>query len=416
MTTAYRYRYGAPSAMTGSGGDPVLGLRTTLDDAVGEDVLLDAFAERADVVAAGLLRVAEVAGTRFYVPPGSAQRAAWSDPIITAGRGLARFESLSACSGVAARLDVLPGGLDVAAEHPGTTNVDVGPELRHLLAGVRRRQPLRLVAGTGGLEVRTLDGAVHERVVSLPPRWVRSLAELHVLTSALVPVHELDAVEARRFVEALPRSTPSSATFWVHRVPSGLRLGQTEVAGGCRVGGPERLRLLAPMLRLATGLRVYAPADPTSAAVTCWELTLPEARLVLVLSPAVPRGFSGEGALLDQLVEGSPEAGLAAGGFLGFDLATGTWFERRLPFTIDTVRANPRLAKAQRLVDGGAVRVEADRAVVRGTVGEHLVRLGTGGPERCSCAWYAAHDGDRGPCAHMLAVRIVLAGDARVQQ
>lgn len=406
--TAYQYRYHQPSVLTDAATAPVLGLSTTVGPgAPAEDaVFLDAFAERADVLAAGLLRVADVAASRFYVPPGAASRLARTDPIITAGRGVARFESLSACSGVAARLDVLPAGLDVAAERAGTTNVDVGPDLRHVLAGVRRREPLRLVAGADGLGVRTLDGAVHERVVDLPERWVRSLAALHVLTSVLVPVQDLDAADARRFVDALPRQTPSTATFWVNPVAGGLRLAQSAAPGGFRVAGPERLRLLAPVLRLATGLRVYAANG--GACVTAWEVTLPGARLVLVLSPAVSRGFSGEGALLEDLAAGSPEAELAAAGLLGYDLATGLWFERRLPFGLDLLRANPRLATAHRLVDDGAVQLSDGRAVVQGATGRHLVRLGDAGPERCTCAWYARHGGDRGPCAHVLAVRIAL--------
>lgn len=411
----YRYRYRRPSVLTagdapGGAGSPapLLGLSTT-EDATAERVFLDAYAERADVLATGLLRVADVAASRFYVPPGAASRIAWRDPIITAGRGAVRFESLSACSGVAARLDVLPAALDVTAERPGTTNVDVGPDLRHLLAGVRRREPLHLVAGDDGLDVRTLDGAAHERVVDLPARWVRSLAALHVLTSTLVPVQELDAAGARRFVESLPRQTPSTATFRVAPVPDGLRLGQSAV--GFRVAGPERLRLLGPVLRLATGLRVYAPADDTQACVTAWELALPGARLVLTLSPAPARGFSGEGALLEDLAAGSPEAELAAAGRLGYDLATGRWFERSLPFGRDVLRADPRLAKARRLVADGAVQLGVGRAEVQGATGRHLVRLaepGQGGPERCTCAWHARHGGDRGPCAHLLAVRIAL--------
>lgn len=403
--TALRYRYAGRSALTGTDDRPELGLRTSGD----EDVFLDAVAERADVVAAGLLRVAEVAGSRFFEPPGAGRRAA-SDPIVTAGEGVARFESLSLCAGVAARLDVLPEALDVAAERPGTTNVDVGPDLRHLLARVRRHEPLRLRAGDDGVDVQTLDGTVHERVVELPERWVRSLAELHVLTSGLVPVLDVDAVAARRFLDALPRRAPATP-FWVAPVAGGLRLAQSPARGGFRVASPERLQLLAPVLRLATGLRVYAPADADAAPVTCWELALPGARLVLALSPAASRGFSGEGALLEGLVAGAPDAGLAAQGHLGYDLATGRWFDRHLPFVATGAgpeRAHPRLARARQLVADGAVLVDRERAVVRGGSGAHLVRVGADGPVGCTCPWWAQHGGDRGPCAHVLAVRIAL--------
>jgi uncharacterized Zn finger protein len=48
--------------------------------------------------------------------------------------------------------------------------------------------------------------------------------------------------------------------------------------------------------------------------------------------------------------------------------------------------------------------VEAD---VRGTDVTHRVRLGEGVP-RCTCPWFAKHQGDRGPCKHVLAAQLAI--------
>ena len=39
------------------------------------------------------------------------------------------------------------------------------------------------------------------------------------------------------------------------------------------------------------------------------------------------------------------------------------------------------------------------------------VRIDGGAPAGCTCPWWASYAGSRGPCKHVLAVQIVLAGD-----
>ncbi|KQY22021.1 hypothetical protein ASD16_15330 [Cellulomonas sp. Root485] len=164
------YRYGSASSLSVDPGRVALGLSTT-----DPGTYLDAFTERADVVAAALLLVGRVAATRFYDPMTAAQLAELADPIITTGDGTVRFESLSACCGVAARLDLLADGLDITTQRAGTTNVDLGAGSRRLLAGVLPRDPLHLAVGDTGLLMTTLDGQSHERTVALPTagsgRW-----------------------------------------------------------------------------------------------------------------------------------------------------------------------------------------------------------------------------------------------------
>lgn len=395
------YRYAASSTLDTDDEGQRLGLAST--DA---GTFLDGFVERADVVATALLRVGEIAATRFYVHPATtaaAIRAA--DPIITVGDGAVRFESLSADCGVAARLDVFDHALDAAVRAPGTTNVDLGPALRQLLAGVHRRDPMRIVVSGAGLGVRTLDGHAHERVVDLPQRWVRSLAELQALASRMSLSADVDAAQARVFLRSLP-ARGGRQPFWVQRVSAGLRLAASAGPGRIAVGSPERLRVLEPVLRHATSLRVYG-TEASGPAASWWEVSLPGARLGLAISPDLSRGFSGEGALLDELSASDPDAERARRGLLGYDLAEGRYFDRRLPFGRDVLEPAPRTDKARALVAAGKVRVDGERVRVAGTHGEHAVRL-AGASGTCTCTWYVKHRGDRGPCAHVLAARLYL--------
>ncbi|WP_028045342.1 hypothetical protein [Cellulomonas sp. URHE0023] len=392
------YRYRQPSTAD----EGRLALSTTEST-----TFLDAHVERADVVSAGLIVLGDLPGTRFYTPPNAALRQAWADPIVTTEAHALRFESLSACSGVAARLDVLPGGLDVADARHGTTNVDINAPLRRLLSQVRASDPMHLTVAEDGLGVTTLDGEVHERKVALPERWVRSLAELQVLLADLTQVADLDATAMRQFLRSLPRSTPPVSSFWLQPLHAGgLRLGASRTPGSISVGGPERLRVLDGAMRFATRLRVYGDLDSAEPSTSCWVVDLPHARLSLSLSPQSTRGFSGEGALLDQLVDADPQALEAAHGRLGYDVVDGRYFARELPFGRDLLRDHPRWTKAQRLVLDGAVSADGADHLVRSGGTQHLVRRDAAGNERCTCAWYAKHGTGRGPCAHVLAVRL----------
>ena len=397
------YRYGSASSLSVDPGRVALGLSTT-----DPGTYLDAFTERAAVVAAALLLVGRVAATRFYDPMTAARLAELADPIITTGDGTVRFESLSACCGVAARLDLLADGLDITTQRAGTTNVDLGAASRRLLGGVLPRDPLHLAVGDTGLLMTTLDGQSHERTVALPDRWIRSLADLQVLASHMTLRATLDQRQARTFLRGLPPSSPPGSRFWAQPTAAGLRLGSMPAPGAVPLGGPERLRVLEPLLRHSRGVRVYAGADERVAA-SWWELDLPHARLGIGLSPETSRGFSGEGALLESLGDRSAAAADAVRGRLGYDLAEGRYYARLLPVGLDLLDQQPRLVKARALLDQGGVRPESDHHVVRGRWRDYVVRLAPDG-DRCTCRWYVDHQGSRGPCAHVLAVRLLVDG------
>ena len=76
-------------------------------------------------------------------------------------------------------------------------------------------------------------------------------------------------------------------------------------------------------------------------------------------------------------------------------------------------KSQPRLQSATKLVSAGAVRVldrsgeqSADIEITSGDM-TYFVRLRPDG-DRCTCPWFARHQGQRGPCKHVLAARMVL--------
>jgi hypothetical protein len=180
---------------------------------------------------------------------------------------------------------------------------------------------------------------------------------------------------------------------------------------------------------------VDARSLPCSSA---WELSLPGMTFVLVLSPEVNRGFSGEGAVLDYLardeidqdveligallefeprVEPSELADrsglsrdrvraalvqLGVSGRVGYDLAEASYFHRELPYDAGAVEQfNPRLRNARALVEAGAVTGEGDVLSVKG----YQVRF-QGTEASCTCAWWLDYRGTRGKCKHVLAAEI----------
>lgn len=390
--------------------------------------------------ATGLLAVAEVARTRYFrpLPPASL------DPVVTAGSDRLRFESFSGCCGVYARMDVLPEGLDGDIVAHGTTNVDVNVPLQRALTRVGRTGPMHVAVGPDDLTVTTFDGELVEKKVPLPARWLRGFAEAQVLTSRFDARAEIGVAEARVLLNRLPAGDRS--ILWAVPARRSLRLTSRPVPGAVCLPGAGRLAALKPFLRHATLLRVHGPAVTTGSGpvASTWELSMPSLRLSLTLSPEPYRGFSGEGAVLDALVsdEAADDADLVSAllswdptidvdalatasglpaprvrdalvqlgtaGRVGYDVAEAGYFHRTLPYRADVVeRMNPRLAAARALAVSGAVTAGPEVSVVRSGNEVYHVREATS----CTCLWWAQHRGERGPCKHALAVRLVLAGE-----
>ncbi|TCJ31066.1 SWIM zinc finger family protein [Nocardioides jejuensis] len=445
-TDEQTYSYVRPSELTFSGGRADLLLATsggrTAAGPATHPVFFDGFLGHAEQAAAALLAVAKVARTRFYVPPGMVAailRAA--DPVVTSNGDRLRFESFSACCGVYARYDALPGSLDGTLLDTGTTNVDFNPPMRDALARIGGLEPLHLQVGED-VVVRTLDAEVTEKKVPLPERWLKGFAEVQIACATVSPAFDVAASEARRFIRGLP-SSGSRKPVWVVPAGRGLRITTRPTPDAVSLSGLDRLKPLEPLLRFARSLRAYAAPHDAQGATGVWELELDDARFVLVLSPESSRGFSGEGGVLWDLADEqsaedadlisalltfepridisglSAEAGLAedrvtralsrlgAAGRVGYDVAEGGYFHRELPYDADRLATmHPRLRDAITLVETSAVRLDGETAYVRSGDTEHVVRRVVDG-DRCTCPWYAKHKGNRGPCKHVLAVDLV---------
>jgi len=403
------------------------------------------------VVAADLLlTLGDVARSRFHVPSAMLIRILeLADPVATCADERLRFEAFSACCSVYGRVDLTPEAYEGDTLGRGTTNVDFGPGIRAALAAVQDRSQLGLAVGATAVEVEADGESAVERRVPLPSRWLRGFLEVQAIQAELQPAAEVDASGARAFFRSIPRS-PSKRPVWVVSAGRGLRMLHHDPGlGAIGLAGLARLRLFDRVARHATGLRVFAAAGDGS---TGWQLDVPGARLTLVLSPEVWRGFSGEGRALHRLAEAAPPATIAAvrgalgweprlgadalsattgrsrdevagalaalalSGIVGYDLAEGGFFRRELPFDLGRgERLQPRLRAARQLVERGAVRIEAGDATglvawVAGAGGvEYRVRSSDDGWS-CTCPWYGRHRGDRGPCKHVIAVQLVATG------
>lgn len=392
------------------------------------------------VVARALVTLADITRTRYHQPSPSDLR----DPVLTANGDRLRAECFSACNGVHARLDLLAEGLDGGEIGRGTTNVDLSDATRDALLGVRRHELLHLRVGRDGLDLSTPGSQSRERPVRMPGRWVRALGNAAEIHRSLTAVRPLDAAAAAALIAAIPAPGGTPRTGWVQIRPGSVRLLARPRPGTVHVAGLHRLSALRRLLPHVRGGCLYGVEDG-GAGPSVLEVSLPGARLSIGLTEEPWRGFSGEGSLLTGLAGAdarddadvvavvlafdprleeahlaretglgparvrSALAVLAASGRVGWDLHEEAYFHRELPHDPDRVeRDSPRLAGARRLVDDGAVQEDGARWRVRSGDDDYLVHPAVADARalRCTCTWALRHPTGRGPCKHVLAVRM----------
>ncbi|MCL2467033.1 MAG: SWIM zinc finger family protein [Micrococcales bacterium] len=406
------------------------------------------FATRPQVLARGLVTLADVTATRYFRPVPTNLR----DPVLTAQGDRLRAECFSACNGVYARLDLLGAGFDGGEITYGTTNVDIGLSTRQALSKVARDQLLHLDVGLEGMTVSSMDGTAKERPVQMPDRWVRALGNAAEMHRGLVARLHFDVAAARQLVASLPAVTSKSRSGWLAPTRTGVQLSPRPLKDSVHIEGLHRLSAAKRLLTDIKGVWVHGPADGEPGPVLL-TFELPDARLVLGLTPETWRGYSGEGSLLPALADPNviddadmvsmvlafepvidvqhlvaatalPEdrvrsalAVLAASGRVGWDAHDEAYFHRELPDDPDRVdKDNPRLVAARKLAESGAARRASEESVwmVRSGDADYRVRL-TADPTTpdltrgatCTCTWYLRHGGDRGTCKHVLAVQLV---------
>jgi len=436
VSAEHAYHYEASSTLTGS----TLSLVTQAHAGVSPAFFRGRL--RQPRLSADLLTaVALVVGSRFYTPPNAKARQ-FTDPIVTAGAGLLRFEGFSACASAWIRLDVDSDGYDGEVVGHGTTNVDFNPPLRQALARVRDTDALGFDVASTALTLQHGDVAVVEKKVPLPPRWLRSLVEVQSYLASMTPRLTVSGPVALRFLRSMPRTTTKNTPLWVVPAAAGLRLTATADPAGVRFTDVTRLRVLEPLAARATSLTMYSDDRGLCSA---WVLSFAGMRLTLAMTAEVWRGFSGEGQALramlrtdtaeiiarvrgalswQQLIDVeaiASELGVASdlvddtlrvlgtSGLVGYDLTAQRYFHRVLPFDLDNIADfNPRLVAARALVDAGAVVTDKDGggAMVSSGDVDYRVKV-VDDDERCTCPWFAKHQGERGPCKHVLAFNLL---------
>lgn len=437
---SYTYRYPFESTVEVRSTTPKMSLATSLDES-SADLFFDGKLRRPEVVGKQLSVLCDIVRTRFYQPFDPLVL----DPVVTSGGGMLRFEGFSSCCGVYARVDLLPAAFDVDLRGKGTTNVDFNDPMRAALRRLTDRDDASLQVGGEGVTLTKNKDKIIERKVKLPVRWVKGFCEVQAYQPRLIPQFELSPLEARDIIRSLPKGNSRQGSF-ITKSGRSYRVSPRSKPGSVRVEGADRVRVLEPLLPLAKRVRIWYDED---AQTSGWEIESEVGRIFTLISPELHRGFSGEGQMLERLATGDWEdalprvsdalnwqshidpsqigeaselgqrevesalAVLGARGLAGYDVTTGQYFHRVLPFDLEKVeQLNPRLKNARGLVDQVELvsrdGPEAD-ARVPGSEGTHYVRLRLSG-NCCTCRWFLRYQGQRGPCKHILAARMATEG------
>ncbi len=395
------------------------------------------------MVARCLIALANVVKSNFILT--QAQLEAMRDPIVTVGNGMIRFEGFSQCAGVYARVDVDESHQKEAFVASGTTNVDFNQEMISALGSVGRDVPLTLHVGSKDVKVETQAHQVTEKKVKLPTRWVKSLTAVQDYLAHSKPYATLNRLQAIQLFRSIPKGVVKTDYYLINRT-NRYSFSPMAQKDAMHIGAINRLRLLEPLLPLLKELKVFVHEEGLS---STWQLYFESVVFSLTISRDAYRGFSGEGTQLDALMADIDEeemerfsnfgyanqtftptllpirigkdpaevekftAKLSAMGLLGYDLNTGTYFYRQLPFKPSRILTlNPRLKGAKKLIERGEVNVIANEngrveARVAGSGVEHLVII-ENDEAKCTCQWYSKYQGSRGECKHVLAVKEVV--------
>ncbi len=398
------------------------------------------------IVSRGLLVLADIVSTRYfnYTPVGL------RDPILSAQGDRLRAECFSACNGVYARLDLFQEGLYGDISY-GTTNVDIGTELRRALIGVKQGDKLKLLIGDDGLSAfhRPAEGAgitklLRQRPVEMPERWIRALGNCAPIHRAMKRIFLVEGMAAKNFIAALPPATGKEQGGWLTYTKTGVRLEQRRGKDSVYISGLHRLSALKRLMSDVKSIAFYAPENEDKGSMMI-ELRMNDAHLTLSLTAKSYQGYSGEGALLESLstletvenadrlaallkfeskidrLETAQTLGfsrsemdyalglLAVSGKLGYDANEQAYFHRELPEEPDRVwKDNPRLVAARKLLDQ-TLYIDGDRWLVRSKDADYRVIYDPAQSieqAKCTCTWYLNHQNGRGPCKHILAVKL----------
>jgi hypothetical protein len=439
----FTYQYAFPSRVEPSGrGAPQLSLATCDADHV-QPHFFEGRLRQPRMVGEMLYVLSDVVRTHFFLP-----RPALLDPVLTSNEDILRLEGFSGCCGVYARVDLSATAFDGERRGRGTTNVDFNIEMRNALLRLRDDEDVEFAIGAKEVVLSRGNQRTVEKRVKLPLRWIKGFSEVQAYQPRLDLKMEVPAAEALRFVRSLPQASRPKMPSYAASVGRSIHLSQRPQKGAVPILGAHRVKVIEPLLLRATSLKVWADDDSGASA---WEVCYPPGSFFLMISPEVYRGFPGEGQILSALAKPPPDiviakvranlkwqsrldpdelaaslgldegevrgalAVLGSRGLAGFDTNAQQYFHRELPFDLAKIEEmQPRLGNARQLVDEGKVRAlgggdGASTFEVQGTGTMHRVRL-SDERDACTCPWFSKHQGQRGPCKHILAASLVQQG------
>ncbi|MFV0539741.1 MAG: SWIM zinc finger family protein [Aestuariibaculum sp.] len=395
--------------------------------------------ENAFEVARCLITISNTVQSSFNLSP--FQMALLKDPIVTAGNNKIRFEGFSHCAGVYVRADILEKGHHGEFLENGTTNVDFNQAMISALGTIARNDTMMLSVGENDVRISTQKHNVIERKVPLPKKWIKGLTTVQHYMSESEIIATLNKIQALQLFKTIPKGKVKNDYYLIKR---GAKFMFSPMPNnqGVVIGGIHRLHLLTNLLPLVDVLKIFSHNHLQS---VTFQLYIKDIVFTFSLSRDTWRGFSGEGVLLEELMEDLPNdliqrmdnysfanqefnktltaieenisfskidnltAKLSALGLLGFDLDQNHFFYRRLPFELKRiVNLNPRLKGVEKLLEQNKVEIIKNKdnyieARVEGSGVKHLVILDK--TERCTCVWFSQNQGERGPCKHILAVK-----------
>ena len=394
------------------------------------------------IVSRCLVTLSNVVQSSFNLSP--AEINLLKDPIVTTGNSKVRFEGFSHCAGLYARVDVLEEQGEFIEN--GTTNVDFNQEMISMLGGIKRSgEGMKLSVGKKEVQITTESKNVRERKVPLPNKWIKGLTTVQHYLSQTQEHFELNKLQTLQLFRSIPKGSIKT-DYYLFKRGNKYIFSPLKSKDALVIGGIHRLQLLTPLLPLIDKCKIFAHENMQSVTI---QLYFDEVVFSLSLSRSHWRGFSGEGTMLEELLEEVPESlikkmdnygfanqsfkstllalendielqkieqltsKLAAMGLLGYELDEKQFFYRRLPFKLSRILTlNPRLKGVEKLLENNQVNITFNNgtrveAKVEGSGVEHLVVLEEK-KARCTCIWFSQNQGERGDCKHVLALKKLL--------
>ncbi|ULT23215.1 SWIM zinc finger family protein [Sphingobacterium sp. E70] len=386
-----------------------------------------------------LLTLSKVVRSSFGPVPPSLR-----DPIVSAGTEQLRFEGFSSCNGVYARLDLLEEAIDGEFLAAGTTNVDFNEPMLNALNSIKKSESM--VMGVGEKEVSLhSDGDCRRKKGHATFAMGQRIDQCTVVSCRNGRSFCLTEIAGRPVISKYSTRF-GQGNYYLSKRGNKFLFSPLKSADAVQIGGIQRLRLLESLLPYVDLMRVYQAAGGEC---VCVVADFGKMRMTLALSPDNYRGFSGEGNVLENMVQEVPQewiyglnsllksnelfnptllsiehdiafdtmdsltASLSSIGLLGYDMHEAKHYYRRLPFKTERILSlNPRLKNAKKLLQTDSVQIirregRILEARVEGSGVQHTVLI-EGEQARCTCNWYTNHQGKRGVCKHVLAVKMQL--------